>query len=433
METVAVRELVQADEGLVSARIFGDPELYRRELERIFGRVWLFVAHESEIPRPGDFVTRTMGEDPVIVVRGADGEVRVLLNVCRHRGRKVCGEDAGRAATFRCGYHGWTYTSTGALTSVPFFEAYQGKLDKDSLGLRAAPQVDSYHGLIFACWDPDAPALGDYLGGMQWVFDLLFGRTDGMEVVGPPMRWSVDADWKLGAGNFAGDGHHILTTHGFRTALDLETVRGRRTSYSVTMEDKHAAALSYWPDDLERHPYFTLPKELWPEVERHLTPVQREVFNQLMIVVGNAFPNLSFLSTASHTPAEWGGPEGQAMSFLTARQWQPRGPGRIEVWSWQLVDKNAPEWWKDASRHCYSRVFGAGGIFEQDDMENWSEITGAVRGPIARRLWLQYTLGLDDRPSPTWPGPGEGYLQRGFMEVAERVFYGHWQQLMERE
>ena len=95
MPLAAPADLVRVDDGLISARVFADPDVYQLELERVFGRTWLFVAHESEIPRRGDFVTRVMGEDPVIVVRGADGEVRVLLNVCRHRGRKLCGARRG--------------------------------------------------------------------------------------------------------------------------------------------------------------------------------------------------------------------------------------------------------------------------------------------------------------------------------------------------
>lgn len=114
-----MHDLVDVDAGLVSARIFVDEDIYQQELERIFARSWLFVAHESEVPRPGTFVTRSMGEDPVIVWRGADGQVRVLLNVCRHRGRRVCGEDLGQAAQFRCPYHGWTYNSQGELVGVP--------------------------------------------------------------------------------------------------------------------------------------------------------------------------------------------------------------------------------------------------------------------------------------------------------------------------
>src|SRR5712692_5103994 len=88
---------VDAAAGTVSAKIFVDEDIYRREQERIFGRSWLFLAHDSEIPEPGYFVTRSMGEDPVIVWRGQDRNVRVFLNVCRHRGRRICAEDAGKA------------------------------------------------------------------------------------------------------------------------------------------------------------------------------------------------------------------------------------------------------------------------------------------------------------------------------------------------
>ena len=145
--------LVNVEEGLVSPRIFADPVISQLELERIFTRSWLYVAHESEIPNPGDFVTRVMGGDPVIAWRGQDGKVRVFLNVCRHRGRRICGEDTGTAASLRCPYHGWTYGNRGALITVPFFENYNGRLDKSSLGLYSAPQVDAVHGLIFANWD----------------------------------------------------------------------------------------------------------------------------------------------------------------------------------------------------------------------------------------------------------------------------------------
>src|SRR5688572_30308403 len=106
MDAKALDELMRPQEGLVSARIFTDPEIYRLEQEKIFAKSWLYVAHESEVPRPGDFVTRQMGEDPVIVCRGRDGKVRVFLNVCRHRGRRVCNQDVGTTPKFICGYHG---------------------------------------------------------------------------------------------------------------------------------------------------------------------------------------------------------------------------------------------------------------------------------------------------------------------------------------
>lgn len=421
--------LVNAREGLVNPRIFVDPEIYRQEQERIFTRTWLYVAHESEIPQSGDFVTRTMGEDGVIVARGADGKVRVFLNACRHRGMPVCREDMGKTSSFMCGYHGWRFSISGELIGVPFFEGYQGKLDKESLGLHQAPCVDSYHGLIFANWDPDGETLSDYLGEMRWTLDLLFGRTEALEVVGPPMRWTVDTNWKLPAANFGGDGTHLFTTHGFRWDLGLEGKQpGRRAGYRMITPNGHTASLSGFLDgDL----CLALPKELRPEMESRLTREQLEMMKSLLIIVGNVFPNMSFLNSGQHTPGEWGGAEGEAVSFLTLRQWQPRGPDRMEVWSWCFVDKNASAQWKEASRQCYLRIFGMAGVFEQDDMENWVEISRALRGPVASRLWLQYKLGLGSVSHEPRPVPALRSLEHsGFSEESERAFYSHWEKLI---
>ncbi len=428
-----LRNLVRSKEGLISSRIFNDPEIHRLEMDRIFTRSWLYVAHESEIPLPGDFVTRYMGGDPVIVWRGQDGKVRVFLNVCRHRGRTVCAEDMGKASHFKCPYHGWTYNNGGELISVPFFEGYQGKLDKGGLGLYPTYGVESYQGLIFASWSDEAGSFSDYLGEMKWILDLLFGRTDGMEVVGPPMRWEADANWKLAAANFAGDGTHIPVTHGFLKALNLGAMRSPDIkNYRLVMDNGNAVVLTYWPSKDKDPHYLALPRELWPEIERQLTEEQLELMRHLVGSVGNLFPNLSFLTVSKHLPEEWGGPEGQLIPFLTLRQWQPKGADKMEVWSWCFVDKNGPELWKEASKQCYLRTFGMAGMFEQDDMENWGEITQSLRGPVARRLWLQYQMGMKVTPAMGWKGEGTAYSPALPVDFNERAFYGQWQRLMNR-
>ncbi len=430
--------LVDDSDGLVSARIFNDLNIHELESERIFGRSWLFVAHESEIPRPGDYVTRSMGADPVIAVRGSDGRPRVLLNVCRHRGRKLCAEDAGNASHFRCGYHGWTYSNCGDLTGVPFLEAYAGKLDKSSLGLYAAPKVDSCHGLIFASWSPDAPSLDEYLGEVKWMLDILFGRTASMEVTAP-MRWRVNANWKLGAANFSGDGSHLPITHGYGTALGLDASRGRREGYVLHTAEGHCAQMRYCPPGtIDTPPYMGLPKELWAEVDSRLSPEQVDVANSHSSYSGNIFPNLSFLcvSTVGFLGTEWNEKEkapsdGVGTSFLTLRQWQPLGPDSMEAWSWLVLDAAAPESWKAESRRCYERAFGLAGMHEQDDIQNWIAITEGVRGPVAQRLWLNYQMSMRAEPSPDWKGPGMAVQQRTFSEINERAFYRRWRQLVE--
>ena len=131
-----VRGLANYEEGLLSRRIFSEQEIYQQELENIFAKTWLFLCHDSQIPNPGDFFTTYMGEDPVLVTRDAEGRVGAFLNVCRHRGNRVCRADSGNASAFVCAYHGWTYGTDGKLIAVPSLkEAYYNELDTDKWGL----------------------------------------------------------------------------------------------------------------------------------------------------------------------------------------------------------------------------------------------------------------------------------------------------------
>ena len=145
---IDLQHLVDVEQGLVSRRIFIEPEIYAQELEQIFARCWLFLCHESQIPQPGDFFSTSMGEDPVLVVRDSQGQVHAFLNVCRHRGNRLCRADLGNAATFTCAYHGWTYGNDGQLVGVPYLrEAYHGELDRERWGLDARGAVRQLQGL----------------------------------------------------------------------------------------------------------------------------------------------------------------------------------------------------------------------------------------------------------------------------------------------
>src|SRR3954451_23081963 len=105
----ALEDIMRPAEGLISRRIFTDPEIHEMEIEKIFGKAWFYLGHESELPEPGDMISRPCGVDPAILVRDDDGVVRVFLNSCRHRGMRVCRTDRENGSFLRCPYHGWVY------------------------------------------------------------------------------------------------------------------------------------------------------------------------------------------------------------------------------------------------------------------------------------------------------------------------------------
>lgn len=151
-----VRSIVQTDR--VHGSVYTSADIFRREMDTIFKTGWVYVAHDSEVSEPGDYLTRFIGHDPVVVVRGKDGEVRVLLNRCTHRANKLCNAEMGNANSFRCPYHGWTFSNTGALQGVPMREGYGDAYPevRAELGLAQAARVDSYGGFVFASLSPTA-------------------------------------------------------------------------------------------------------------------------------------------------------------------------------------------------------------------------------------------------------------------------------------
>jgi phenylpropionate dioxygenase-like ring-hydroxylating dioxygenase large terminal subunit len=410
-----IKSLVDADQGLVSRRIFIEPEIYEQELERIFARCWLFLGHESQIPNAGDFFTTCMGEDPVLVVRDDSGNVHAFLNVCRHRGNRLCRADAGNAAVFNCAYHGWSYGNDGQLVGVPYWkEAYFGELQKEHWGLAPVTQLDSYKGLLFASFDPTAPPLLEYLGEMTWYLDAFFDRREGgIEVYGGMHRWVIPCNWKFPAENFGGDAYHVPWSHlsavrtGFSTGITSKPTAGGRI---ISPGNGHCI-LAVGANDVADPPVpevLAYEEAIRPEVERRLG-ARLGLINP---IVGTVFPNFSMLRATSRT----------------FRVWQPRGPDKIMVSSWVYVDKAAPPEVKEALRLTGVRGFSPSGTFEQDDMDNWQECTQTCRGVVSRRLPLNTQMGLGhERFDADLMGWASDFRMS---ESNHRHFYRRWAQLM---
>jgi phenylpropionate dioxygenase-like ring-hydroxylating dioxygenase large terminal subunit len=425
--------------GEVPAGLFGNEEIYRRELRKIFGRCWVFLGHDSEIEAKGDYVLRKIGEDNFIVVRDEQGSVNVLFDACRHRGVQVCRSDSGNTSHFRCPYHGWTYNTRGELVGAPLWRnAYSG-MAKQGNGLARAARVATYQGLIFATLDPTAPPLEEYLGGMAWYIDLMFGLNDhGVEVIGPPQRLVIDANWKSAADNFSGDDYHLGTLHRSVWEIGAFPVSFRENMMGHHIQAAPGHSLSFSMAESEDEPgpkFFGYPEDLAKTFSTaRISQHQLDIARRSRVFVGNVFPNFSILAL----PMTEDGANYPPTAVLTIRTWQPKGPGQLEIWNWYCVYKNMTDEQKDRTYRAGLGTFSMAGSFEMDDTEPWITVARTGRSVSAELLdfKLNYQMGLPGvgvaYREEDWPGPGISYWTR-YEEGVQRNMYRFYLDMMRTE
>lgn len=414
-------DLVDTAAGRIDRRIFVSPELYQLELERIFARCWMFVAHESQVPEPGDFVQAWMGQDQVLVVRQRDGSINAFLNSCPHRGNRVCHAEAGRTRSFQCNYHGWAFGLDGRLRGIHETSAYEREpgWDASGVGLPPVAQIDTYKGLVFATFDEQAPSLADYLGDFRWYLDVVLDNDPGgTEFVGGSIRSVMRCNWKLAAENFAGDALHAGWTHD----SGANAMLGQSVPELADEESYQANVNGHgWEFNLDTvgnaatfgdRRVLDYLREQDAAVRARLGDLRARMVGSISSV--NVFPNLSFLPGQN-----------------TWRTWVPKGPGLTELHTWVLVNRNAPEEVKEAYRRGAMMTFSPSGVFEMDDGENWEYSTRTNEGVVTRRQPLHYALGLDSRiDHPELPG---NVFRSQINDANQRAFYARWAELLEDE
>ncbi len=400
----------------VSSDVYVDVDVFTLELSRIFERTWVFVAHESAVPEPGDYCTGVVGRQPVIVSRADDGQLHVLYNRCAHRGAVVCREERGHASTFRCPYHGWMYRNDGSLLGAAQRSGYPKDFESWGLRLAAVPRVESYRGLVFVNLSPDAEPLLERLASVRRYIDAWCDRAPDGQVTLPigTHRYEYPGNWKLQVENGV-DGYHgnyvhesfadILERSGERTAADISRTRNRVGAKN------HAKGLPHGDALLEREDGMlgTFDSSGWTEYrqqlrERHGEERMREAVTQRNVFV---FPNLYLFE--SHI-----------------RVVRPVEVDRtyVDVLPTTLV--GASDEFNEARLREHQRFFGPASFGQPDDIEIFvCAQTGAHATAVP---WMELSRGMA-REQVNELGERVGHSTD---ETPQRSIYRQWRELMTR-
>jgi phenylpropionate dioxygenase-like ring-hydroxylating dioxygenase large terminal subunit len=217
--------LIEPDLERVHASVYYDQRIFDEEMQRIWHRVWLYVGHESEVPTSGDYVTKTLAGEPVILSRDEHDEIHVLVNRCPHRGNTVCQDAAGNASNFRCAYHGWSFANDGTLIGATYAKSYGPDFSKADLPLARLPRTDAYRGFIFASFAAEGPTLLEQLAGAASYIDHFVdlapeGRVD---LGAGALKVRFHGNWKMPLEN-AVDGYHAVFLHRSVIAMNQKVV-----------------------------------------------------------------------------------------------------------------------------------------------------------------------------------------------------------------
>lgn len=349
----------------VARRAFADTDILAAERENIFNKCWLYLAHDSELKKPGEFLTRSVGGREILLTRDAKGELHALLNTCPHRGARVCRERNGSAKSFQCFYHGWVFGLDGALRNLPGEDGYPaGFAARASSRLQPTPKFDNYRGFLFVCFDSDAVSLPDYLGAAKEYVDLVADQSEaGMTIVGGTQEYSIRANWKLLTEN-SFDGYHAATNHatyldylrsstGGLVPVKLEGVardlgNGHGVAeYSGPWGRPIAQWIPAWGEDGKARLdaiYRKLAHRFGPERATRMTLTNRNL---------HIFPNLVI----------------NDIMAITVRTFYPTAPNAMSINAWALAPGDEAPVDRQTRLFNFLEFLGPGGFATPDDIE----------------------------------------------------------------
>ena len=412
-------DLVQDDR--VAGRLYTDPELFEQEITKIFERTWVWVAHESEIPSPGSFVSTHVGRQPVIVVCDRKGQINTLLNRCRHRGASVCEKPSGQANGFTCPYHAWSYSLDGQLRGIPYPEGYEGVLEKGDIALRKL-RTESYGGMVFATFADDAEPLVDFLGDVTGWIDAFMKQGGGypVKVLGKH-RFKFRGNWKIQLENTT-DGYHFPIVHrSWMASVDAETadMMSFMTDPACTTHDlgNGHSVMQMVPEhsDLDAddgsEPLQARFDDLVAELDQHLEPAAVRKVVRAMHGTGfnlNLFPNVS-------------------MSAAFFRVLRPVSVDETWIEHIAIGPDGPPEVVDPVNRarlRVHEHFQGPFGFGTPDDAEGWDRVQRGAQAAPGMPILVNRGLAREA------PGPHGWPTSHVTDETGMRAAYQQWKQMM---
>jgi phenylpropionate dioxygenase-like ring-hydroxylating dioxygenase large terminal subunit len=197
----AIADLVHEHE--VHRDVYINEELFQLEMTHVFANTWNYVGHDSQVPNTGDYVSTTIGTQPVMMVRHTDMTVKVLFNRCPHKGVRITTEATGNTGRiFRCPYHAWCFKTDGTPHSIPLSKGYQETdfaSSHASQGLTPVRHVHNYRGFVFAKINDSGPDFAEFFGASLSSLDNMVDRSPvgRLEVAGGVLRYMHDCNWKM--------------------------------------------------------------------------------------------------------------------------------------------------------------------------------------------------------------------------------------------
>lgn len=407
----------------VSGRAYAEQAVFDLEMEQIFSKTWAFVAHESELPQPGDFKTAHIGTQPVIVARAPDMQIHVMANRCVHRGAAVCRERIGNTRVFVCPYHAWTYDLTGSLTSIPGRDEPNGYSEcfDQPRGLYPLARVENYRGFIFASQNPDVVGLERYLaGGAAQVIDrkLQQSPTGRIRLVGRPFVGMYKGNWKFQSENIV-DGYHFMYTH--RAFVSLQQKYGDSTGDFGVHKGGSPAKMrairmqgnvlgSPYGHGVTQKPAVGL-EELFegPYADYYAALKSRHGIEELEWILGAGaaciFPNFGLIHNQ-------------------LRVWRPIGPALTEVTVYPYALEGAPEGFNEGMLRSHERFYGPAGYGAADDIEVFAVNQQGLGATMDDWMIIERGMGSERRHDS---GEIEGLPSS---ETVHRAFWRRWRELM---